>query len=438
MVEQKNGSKFEPKKFLFVSIDALISDIAWQVTKEGHQAKYYIQDKDYKDSADGFVEKTEDWKKEIGWADIIIFDDVLGQGEKAEKIRKEGKLVIGGTAYTDKLEDERSFGQEQLKKNGVNVLPFYEFTDFNEAIEFVKNNPNRYVIKPSGEAQNRKSLLFVGEEDNGADVIRVLESYNKVLPGVIKSFQLQKRISGVEIAVGAFFNGKKFITPININFEHKKLFPGDLGPPTGEMGTTCFWSEPNRLFTATLQKMETTLASEGYIGYIDLNCIVNANGIYPLEFTSRFGYPTISIQQEGIAIPIGEFLYNLASGEDFVLKTKKGFQIGVRIVVPPFPFKDKIASANAKNSTIIFKKPDFNGIHIEDVKLVNGEWALAGESGVVLIVVGTGQTMKEAQKQAYHRIRNILIPHMYYRTDIGDRWFEDSDKLHNWGYLREG
>src|SRR3989338_102128 len=438
MVEQKNGSKFEPKKFLFVSIDALISDIAWQTAKDGHQVKYYIKDKVNKDSADGFVEKTEDWKKEIDWADIIIFDDVLGQGEKAEKLRKQGKFVIGGTIYTDRLEDERSFGQEQLKKNGVNVLPFYEFTDFNEAIEFVKNNPNRYVIKPSGEAQNRKSLLFVGEEDNGADVIRVLESYNKVLPGVIKSFQLQKRISGVEIAVGAFFNGKKFITPININFEHKKLFPGDLGPPTGEMGTTCFWSEPNRLFTATLQKMETTLASEGYIGYIDLNCIVNANGIYPLEFTSRFGYPTISIQQEGIAIPIGEFLYNLASGEDFVLKTKKGFQIGVRIVVPPFPFKDKIASANAKNSTIIFKKPDFNGIHIEDVKLVNGEWALAGESGVVLIVVGTGQTMKEAQKQAYHRIRNILIPHMYYRTDIGDRWFEDSDKLHNWGYLREG
>jgi phosphoribosylamine--glycine ligase len=22
------------------------------------------------------------------------------------------------------------------------------------------------------------------------------------------------------------------------------------------------------------------------------------------------------------------------------------------------------------------------------------------------------------------------------RTDVGDRWAEDSDKLHNWGYLR--
>ena len=50
--------------------------------------------------------------------------------------------------------------------------------------------------------------------------------------------------------------------------------------------------------------------------------------------------------------------------------------------------------------------------------------------------VGTGQTMKQAQTQVYSRIKNILIPNMYYRTDIGDRWAEDSDKLHNWGYLR--
>jgi len=70
------------------------------------------------------------------------------------------------------------------------------------------------------------------------------------------------------------------------------------------------------------------------------------------------------------------------------------------------------------------------------VKQVNGQWLIAGTSGVVLAVVGTGQTMKQAQAQVYARIKNILIPNMYYRTDIGDRWAEDSDKLHNWGYLR--
>jgi phosphoribosylamine--glycine ligase len=76
-------------------------------------------------------------------------------------------------------------------------------------------------------------------------------------------------------------------------------------------------------------------------------------------------------------------------------------------------------------------------VHIEDVMQVNGQWYVAGTSGVVLVVCGLGQTMRQAQAQAYSRIRNIMIPDMYYRDDIGERWFEDHDKLHTWGYLRE-
>jgi phosphoribosylamine-glycine ligase len=84
----------------------------------------------------------------------------------------------------------------------------------------------------------------------------------------------------------------------------------------------------------------------------------------------------------------------------------------------------------------VFKKPPADEIHIEDVKQVNGQWLVTGTSGVILIVVGLGQTMKQAQAQVYSRIKNVLSPNMYYRTDIGDRWDEDSDRLHNWGILR--
>ncbi len=428
----------EKKKFLFVSLSGLIGDIAWQVAKEGHEVLYYIKAQTEQDIADGFVKKTSDWEKEVDWADVIVFDDVLGQGEKAQALRAKGKLVIGGTAYTDMLEDDRSFGQEELKKAGVNIIPYKDFFSFDEAIAHVKQNPGQYVIKPSGEAQNIKRLLFVGEEEDGIDVIRMLEAYKKAFSKEIKQFQLQRRVTGVEVAVGAFFNGKEFVYPININFEHKKLFPGNLGPPTGEMGTSMFWSVPNKLFNLTLKKMETKLREEGYVGYMDLNCIVNHNGVYPLEFTARFGYPTISIQQEGILNPIGEFFYELAAGKSIKLRVRSGFQIGVRIVVPPFPFEDEHTfDSYSRNATIVFTKPVTENIHIEDVKQKDGQWLVAGTSGVVLVVVGLGQTMKQAQTQVYSKIKNILIPNMYYRTDIGDRWAEDSDKLHNWGYLRE-
>jgi len=428
----------DKKKFLFVSLDGLVGDIAWQVEKEGHEAKYYIEHEDDQDIADGFVPKADNWEKETDWADVIVFDDVLGLGKKAQELRKSGKLVVGGTEYTDMLEDDRAFGQQELKKHGINILPYREFTSFDEAIDFVNGKPGRYVLKPSGEAQNIKRMLFVGEEEDGKDVIQVLEAYKKVSTEDIKVFQLQRKATGVEIAVGAFFNGKEFVYPININFEHKKLFPGQIGPSTGEMGTSMYWGGPNKIFNSTLLKLEGKLREEGYVGYIDLNCIVNASGIYPLEFTVRFGYPTIFIQQEGIQVPMADFLYGLAEGSLKEFKAKKGFQVGVRIVVPPYPFDDDDTFERySNNAAILFKKQNYDGIHIEDVKNINGQWLVAGTSGVVLTIVGTGSTMKQAQNQVYNRVKNIIIPNMYYRTDIGDRWFEDADRLHTWGYLRE-
>ncbi len=433
-----NGNDVK-RKFLFVSSIGLCTDIAWQVKKEGHEVKYYIKHGD-DGIGQGFFDVVDSWEPHVEWADVVFFDDVEGLGTHAKRLRTQGKLVFGGTPYTDRLEDDRAFGQDELKARGIPILSFQTFTSFDEGIEYVKNNPGAYVIKPSaGSAATIKTLLFVGMEEDGSDVVRMLETYKRVWGNKIKVFQLQKKVSGVEVAVGAFFNGTRFVMPININFEHKKLFPGELGPATGEMGTSMFWSQPNKLFNLTLKKFEDKLAEEKYVGYIDLNCIVNGNGIYPLEFTSRIGYPTLHIQQEGIQMQSGELIWNLANGVDADLKYKKGFQVGVLLAVPPFPYEDKrLYEMLSKDTAIVFKKKSAgDGVHLGDLKLVNDEWIIAGYMGVAVIVVGTGQTMSQAKQQAYSRIQNILIPNMFYRTDIGDRWVEDSDKLHNWGYLRE-
>ncbi len=85
------------RKFLFVSLSGLIGDIAWQVAKEGHEVKYFIEDESERDIADGFVPKVDDWERDVDWADVIVFDDTLGQGGKAQALRRDGKLVVGGT-----------------------------------------------------------------------------------------------------------------------------------------------------------------------------------------------------------------------------------------------------------------------------------------------------------------------------------------------------
>src|SRR5262249_24399847 len=185
-----NGDK---RKFLFVSITGQISDIAWQVAKEGHDVRYCIEDEKERDIADGFVPKVRDWQREVQWADVIVVDDTLGQGEKAKELRAKGHVVVGGTPYTDRLEDDRSFGHEELKKEGINIVPYRDFDNFYDAIAYVKENPERYVIKPSGPSGNVKRRLFVGDEDDGQDVIRVLEPYTKSFPAEIRPFQLHRR-----------------------------------------------------------------------------------------------------------------------------------------------------------------------------------------------------------------------------------------------------
>jgi phosphoribosylamine---glycine ligase len=421
--------------FLFVSIEALSTDLAWQLTKAGHQVKMFTKSQNEKDVGDGFVEKVDDWESLKDWAEVVVFDDI-GFGELAEKLRAEGKPVVGGSVYTDKLENDREFGQNELRDAGVGTLPSWNFTSFDEAIEFVKKNPDRYVIKPSGNAQNEKELLFVGQEEDGKDVEQVLVHYKLKWSNKIKFFQIQKFETGVEVGIGAFFNGKDFAYPININFEHKRLFPKNIGPSTGEMGTTMYWTKTNPLFESTLLKTKEKLAASKYVGYIDLNCIANSKGIFPLEWTSRFGYPTISIQMEGVTSEWGAFLADLAQGKDAQLKTKKGYQVGVVVAIPPFPFEDdKAFRKYSEDATILFKKQNLNGVHIGEVKLVEGDWHVAGRSGYVLIITGSGPSMQDAINAAYQAVGNVMIPNMFYRDDIGQRWFKDVDMLLSWGYL---
>ncbi|PIP46400.1 MAG: phosphoribosylamine--glycine ligase, partial [Candidatus Colwellbacteria bacterium CG23_combo_of_CG06-09_8_20_14_all_42_19] len=157
-------------------------------------------------------------------------------------------------------------GQAELRKYGINTLPNQNFSNYDEAVNFIKANPGRYVFKPSGNTPSGgKGLLFTGQEEDGKDLIELLEQNKTVWQKKAPLFILQKFISGVEVAVGAFFNGHDFIYPINVNFEHKRVFPGDIGPFSGEMGTLMYWSQPNNLFNATLRKMLPALGESGYV-----------------------------------------------------------------------------------------------------------------------------------------------------------------------------
>ena len=80
MVNNKNNNKFEKDeskktffKFLFVSLESLSGDLAFTLVREGHKVKCYIKNPDDADVYDGFLDKVNDWKELVDWADVILY-----------------------------------------------------------------------------------------------------------------------------------------------------------------------------------------------------------------------------------------------------------------------------------------------------------------------------------------------------------------------------
>ena len=215
------------------------------------------------------------------------------------------------------------------------------FKNVIEAIEFIQKNPRAWVVKQNGHAS--KGINYVGHFDDGRDVISLLKNY-MINPKMKREhITLQEKIVGVEIGVGRYFNGSEWIGPIEYNIEHKKFFPGDIGPTTSEMGTIAWYDdkEDNKLYKEILAPMKPYLQKINFRGDFEINCIVNENGAFPLEATPRFGSPIIHLHTEIHTSSWGELLYKIAKGDEVDFKWKKGFGIVVLLAVPPFPYTKK-------------------------------------------------------------------------------------------------
>jgi len=426
-------------------------DIARKLKQEGHNVRLYIDDLGRRDNFHGLVTKTENWKKDLKWVgkDGLIIFDCNEFGKLQDTLRGKGYSVVGSNEQGDRLELDRKHGSEIFAKYGIKTVPILNFNGLSKTIDFVKKNKGKWVIKQNVSGTGSKGLNYVGLMDNAEDVIDVLDSYkgNKKIEKSVIS--LQKKIEGIEIAIGRYFNGDEWVGPVCINIEHKKLFPGDMGPTTSEMGTLVWYEEgeTNKLYQETLFKLYPHLKKIKYKGYIDINCIANEEGIFPLEATSRFGSPIIHAQDEIQSSPWGELLKALADGKPYDLKWKKGYALAIVVTVPtshPFPFTKEDGYVSPKNIKIYFAeqaKEHMHHVHFEDVSMknINGkdQYYISDDRGYVLYVTAVASTVEKAREEAHELIKKIHIPKMFYRNDIGLKFIErDQALLKKWGYLK--
>ena len=427
-------------RFLGIGETNDLGDMYLRLRNAGHEVRVHMSDEESYDVMQEMIEFVPEWQSSLEWVreagdDGIIVFETANAGKNQDDLRQQGLNVVGGSALGDRLESDRAYGQKVFREYGFNTACSHEFESFGDAIDFLRSNPGRYVFKLSG-SDWASTRNYVGQMDNGHDVIALLTAMKDLWGSHDHpTFVLMEYIDGVETGVGAFFNGERFLDPPNLDWEHKRFFPGDIGELTGEMGTVVTYRGAERMFERTLAKLAPLLRDSGYCGYVNLNTIVNEKGIWPLELTCRFGYPGFAILDSLHVDDWAVVLSSLVRRDTSSIRTMDGFAVGVVLTVPPFPYPDGYDRLG-RGTPICFREnmteADHHSLHFGEVTMRDGQLRTAGLIGYTMVVTGTGTTIEEARRAVYERVDKVVIPNARYRNDIGVRLIES-----DWARLAE-
>jgi phosphoribosylamine--glycine ligase len=432
-------------KLLVIDDDRPEVDFVWRMQKAGHDVRWYVRHTDRKALVGkGMVERIPDFKPWLRWADLIVLTSNTIYVRELDNFRRSypQAVIVGATQDAAAWELDRTLGQSIFEKHGIAVPSYREFTNYDDAIAYVKKEGRAFVSKPCGDEPD-KSLSYVAKSP--ADLVYMLERWKKAKRHK-GSFILQEKVDGCEMAVGGWFGPGGFNEGRLENWEFKKMLAGDLGVATGEQGTVMRYVKRSKLAKMVLEPMADALAATGYVGYVDVNCIIDEAGTpWPLEFTMRFGYPTLNIQRSLHEGDDAEWLHALATGQDMPHLIFDKVAVGVVVSIGDFPFSHQTGKevigvpVYGLTPGVLEKVSPLEMMVGEAPQDIAGEVVtapcLVTAGDYVLTVTGTGDTVRQAREVAYRALNRIKIPNSPgWRIDIGRRLRDEIPKVQSLGF----
>jgi phosphoribosylamine---glycine ligase len=350
-----------------------------------------------------------------------------------DRYRAENVPIIGGGVESATWEHDRAKGMAVFKRAGIPVPAYREFVSYDEAAAYVRRKGTPFASKPCGNCDD-KSLSYVAKTAD--DLLYMLERWKKVGKRQSVEFILQERVEGAEMAVGAWFGPGGFVNGWEENFEFKKMCAGDVGPNTGEMGTVMRLVRRSRLAEKVLAPLSDELDRVGYLGNVDVNCIIDHDGNpWPLEFTTRFGWPAWNIETalyDGDPI---EFLAGVAAGDTNLDRVRRFNEVAMGVYLRFLDGRGIIGAPiyGLDSPTEI----GYRAVEmcVEGREVGGREHILCSAGDHPVLCVGTGGTVRQAARKAYKALADIHIPGSpLYRNDIGKRLSKELPELQSHGF----
>ena len=337
--------------------------------------------------------------------------------------RARGLKVFGPTKEAAQLESSKDFAKAFMKRHGIPTAEYETFADAKAAHAYVDAKGAPIVIKADGLAAGKGVVVAMTLEEAHGAVDHMLS--DNAFGDAGARIVIEEFLAGEEASFIVMCDGKN-VLPLATSQDHKRLLDNDQGPNTGGMGayspapivTPAMHARVMReIIMPTIQGM----AKDGiqFTGFLYAGLMIDAAGNpKTLEFNCRRGDPETQPIMARLKTDLLGVMEHAVNGtlDQVELEWDRRTAVGVVLAAAGYPDAPR-------------KGDHIHGIPAETADSVtfhagttdDAEGKLVTSGGRVLCVVGLGDNVKMAQKQAYEAVDKIGFEGVQFRRDIGWR-----------------
>ena len=330
---------------------------------------------------------------------------------------------FGPSKNAAQLEGSKAFTKDFLSRHNIPTAFYKTFTDVAAAKIYIEANGAPIVIKADGLAAGKGVIVALTEGEAIAAVEDMLSGNKFGDAGhrvVIEGF-----LAGEEASFIAMVDGRN-VLPMATSQDHKARDDGDKGPNTGGMGA--YSPAPviddviyQRIMDQVILPTVAGMAADGndYTGFLYAGLMITETGeINVVEFNCRFGDP--EAQPVMMRLQSDLVQHCLAALNQTLDREQAHWDersaVGVVLAAGGYP-----ASYGKGLPISGLDQPLESHQKIFHAGTTEKDGAVVTNGGRVLCATALGQTVSQAQAEAYKVLHNIQWDNAYFRNDIAYR-----------------
>ncbi|MDH3449345.1 MAG: phosphoribosylamine--glycine ligase [Gammaproteobacteria bacterium] len=338
-----------------------------------------------------------------------------------DRFEAAGLKIFGPSAAAAQLEGSKTFTKDFLARHQIPSAAYQSFTSVDAACDYVAQQGTPIVVKADGLAAG-KGVIIAHSQDEAKQAIKDMLAGNRFGEAghrvVIEEF-----LDGEEASYICIVDGEQ-ILPMASSQDHKARDNGDLGPNTGGMGAyspaPVLGEEVEaQVMRDIIQPTVRGMNAEGnrYRGFLYAGLMIGADGkARVLEYNCRFGDPETQPIMMRLQSDLVELCLAACDGELEGKSAQWDDRASLGVVMAARGYPDSYARGEPIEN--IPPESATGKVFHAGTRLDAGGRILSN-GGRVLCVVGLGDDIAAAQRQAYEIVAKIHWESAYFRTDIG-------------------